>query len=205
MANDYIVKDISLAAFGRKELDIAETEMPGLMALRAEYGESKPLSGSRIVGSLHMTIQTAVLIETLVVLGADVRWASCNIFSTQDHAAAAIAESGTPVFAIKGQSLEEHWDYLDKSFQFPEGPNLILDDGGDATLYILLGARAEAGEDVISVPTSEEEIAIKAIPRLVHQDARPDQGRLRGNHHRRAPSVRSGEARPAALPCDQRE
>ncbi len=157
MANDYIVKDISLAAFGRKELDIAETEMPGLMALRAEYGESKPLSGSRIVGSLHMTIQTAVLIETLVVLGADVRWASCNIFSTQDHAAAAIAESGTPVFAIKGQSLEEHWDYLDKSFQFPEGPNLILDDGGDATLYILLGARAEAGEDVISVPTSEEE------------------------------------------------
>ena len=162
MANDYIVKDISLAAYGRKELDIAETEMPGLMALRAEYGDSKPLSGSRIVGSLHMTIQTAVLIETLVALGADVRWASCNIFSTQDHAAAAIAEGGTPVFAIKGQSLEEHWDYLDKSFQFPDGPNLILDDGGDATLYILLGARAEAGEDVIPVPTSEEEVAIKA-------------------------------------------
>ena len=162
MANDYIVKDISLAAYGRKELDIAETEMPGLMALRAEYGDSKPLSGSRIVGSLHMTIQTAVLIETLVALGADVRWASCNIFSTQDHAAEAIAEGGTPVFAIKGQSLEEHWDYLDKSFQFPDGPNLILDDGGDATLYILLGARAEAGEDVIPVPTSEEEVAIKA-------------------------------------------
>ena len=162
MANDYIVKDISLAAYGRKELDIAETEMPGLMALRAEYGDSKPLSGSRIVGSLHMTIQTAVLIETLVALGANVRWASCNIFSTQDHAAAAIAEGGTPVFAIKGQSLEEHWDYLDKSFQFPDGPNLILDDGGDATLYILLGARAEAGEDVIPVPTSEEEVAIKA-------------------------------------------
>ncbi len=162
MANDYIVKDISLAAYGRKELDIAETEMPGLMALRAEYGDSKPLSGSRIVGSLHMTIQTAVLIETLVALGADVRWASCNIFSTQDHAAAAIAEGGTPVFAIKGQSLEEHWDYLDKSFQFPDGPNLILDDGGDATLYILLGARAEAGEDVIPVPSSEEEVAIKA-------------------------------------------
>jgi adenosylhomocysteinase len=161
MANDYIVKDINLAAFGRKELDIAETEMPGLMALRAEYGDSKPLKGARIVGSLHMTIQTAVLIETLVDLGADVRWASCNIFSTQDHAAAAIAAGGTPVFAIKGQSLEEHWDYLDKSFMFPEGPNLILDDGGDATLYVLLGARMEAGEDILAVPTSEEEEVIK--------------------------------------------
>ncbi|WP_187428499.1 Adenosylhomocysteinase [Roseobacter fucihabitans] len=162
MANDYIVKDIALAEYGRKELNIAETEMPGLMALREEYGDSKPLKGSRIVGSLHMTIQTAVLIETLVVLGADVRWASCNIFSTQDHAAAAIAAGGTPVFAIKGQSLEEHWDYLDKSFMFDEGPNLILDDGGDATLYILLGARAEAGEEIIPVPGSEEEVAIKA-------------------------------------------
>ena len=163
MAHDYIVKDINLAAYGRKELDIAETEMPGLMALRDEYGESKPLKGSRIVGSLHMTIQTAVLIETLVALGADVRWASCNIFSTQDHAAAAIAESGVPVFAIKGQSLVEHWDYLDKSFMFPEGPNLILDDGGDATLYILLGARVENGEDdLIAIPKSEEEEAIFA-------------------------------------------
>ena len=162
MANDYIVKDIALAAFGRKELDIAETEMPGLMACRAEYGESKPLKGARIVGSLHMTIQTAVLIETLVALGADVRWASCNIFSTQDHAAAAIAAGGTPVFAIKGQTLEEHWDYLDKSFMFPEGANMILDDGGDATLYVLLGARAEAGEDIIPVPQSEEEVVIKA-------------------------------------------
>ncbi len=161
MATDYIVKDISLADFGRKELDIAETEMPGLMALRAEYGEAKPLKGARIVGSLHMTIQTACLIETLVALGADVRWASCNIFSTQDHAAAAIAESGVPVFAIKGQSLEEHWDYLDKSFLFPEGPNMILDDGGDATLYVLLGAKAEAGED-LGVATSEEEEAIHA-------------------------------------------
>ena len=161
MAKDYIVKDISLAAFGRKELDIAETEMPGLMALREEFGESQPLKGARIVGSLHMTIQTACLIETLVALGADVRWASCNIFSTQDHAAAVIAEAGVPVFAIKGQTLTEHWDYLDKSFLFEEGPNLILDDGGDATLYILLGARAEAGEDVIAVPTSEEEEAIK--------------------------------------------
>jgi len=163
MSNDYIVKDISLAEFGRKELDIAETEMPGLMSLRDEFGDSKPLKGSRIVGSLHMTIQTAVLIETLVALGADVRWASCNIFSTQDHAAAAIAASGVPVFAIKGQSLGEHWDYLDRSFQFPEGANLILDDGGDATLYVLLGARVEAGEtDLIETPTSEEEIAVFA-------------------------------------------
>ncbi|CUH85439.1 adenosylhomocysteinase [Thalassovita mediterranea] len=162
MANDYIVKDISLADFGRKELDIAETEMPGLMALREEYGEEKPLKGARIVGSLHMTIQTACLIETLVALGADVRWASCNIFSTQDHAAAAIAAADIPVFAIKGQSLEEHWDYLDKSFMFAEGPNMILDDGGDATLYVLLGARAEAGEDIIPVPQSEEEAVIKA-------------------------------------------
>ncbi|MEN8894610.1 MAG: adenosylhomocysteinase [Yoonia sp.] len=162
MATDYIVKDIALAGFGRKELDIAETEMPGLMSCREEFGTSKPLKGARIVGSLHMTIQTAVLIETLVELGADVRWASCNIFSTQDHAAAAIAEAGVPVFAIKGQSLEEHWDYLDKSFAFPEGANMILDDGGDATLYILLGARMEAGEDVLAVPTSEEEEVIKA-------------------------------------------
>lgn len=166
MANDYIVKDISLADYGRKELDIAETEMPGLIACREEFGESKPLKGARIVGSLHMTIQTAVLIETLVELGADVRWASCNIYSTQDHAAAAIAAGGTPVFAIKGQTLEEHWDYLDKSFMFPEdengvGANMILDDGGDATLYVLLGARAEAGEDIIPVPQSEEEEVIK--------------------------------------------
>ncbi|MDA8906823.1 adenosylhomocysteinase [Planktomarina temperata] len=160
---NYIIKDISLAELGRKELDIAETEMPGLMALREEFGQTQPLKGSRIVGSLHMTIQTAVLIETLVALGADVRWASCNIYSTQDHAAAAIAESGVPVFAIKGQTLEEHWDYLDRSFQFPEGANLILDDGGDATLYVLIGARVEAGEtDLIEVPTSEEEIAVFA-------------------------------------------
>ena len=162
MAADYIVKDIALAGYGRKELDIAETEMPGLMACRAEFGESQPLKGARIVGSLHMTIQTAVLIETLTALGADVRWASCNIFSTQDHAAAAIAAGGTPVFAVKGQTLEEHWDYLDRSFQFPEGANMILDDGGDATLYVLLGARAEAGEDILPVPSSEEEEVIKA-------------------------------------------
>ena len=161
MPLDYVVRDISLAGYGRRELDIAETEMPGLMALREEYGGDKPLTGARIVGSLHMTIQTAVLIETLLALGADVRWASCNVFSTQDHAAAAIAEGGTPVFAIKGQSLEEHWDYLDRSFQFPDGPNMILDDGGDATLYVLLGARMEAGEEP-GVATSEEEEVIQA-------------------------------------------
>ncbi|MEM0923961.1 MAG: adenosylhomocysteinase [Pseudomonadota bacterium] len=159
---EYAIKDISLADFGRKELDIAETEMPGLMACREEFGTAKPLAGARIVGSLHMTIQTGVLIETLVALGADVRWASCNIFSTQDHAAAAIAEAGVPVFAVKGQTLEEHWDYLDKSFMFPEGANMILDDGGDATLYVLLGARAEAGEEIIPVPSSDEEVVIKA-------------------------------------------
>jgi len=156
---DYIVADISLADFGRKELDIAETEMPGLMSCRSEFGESQPLKGARISGSLHMTIQTAVLIETLQVLGADIRWASCNIFSTQDHAAAAIAAAGIPVFAVKGESLTEYWEYTDKIFQWTDGgySNMILDDGGDATMYILLGARAEAGEDVLSNPGSEEE------------------------------------------------
>lgn len=164
MPTDYIVKDIALADFGRKELNIAETEMPGLMALRKEYGESKPLKGARIAGSLHMTIQTGVLIETLTALGAEVRWASCNIFSTQDHAAAAIAKSGVPVFAIKGETLEEYWDYADRIFMFEEGgANLILDDGGDATMYILIGARVEAGETgLIEVPTSEEETALFA-------------------------------------------
>ncbi|WCR04741.1 adenosylhomocysteinase [Paracoccus saliphilus] len=160
---DCVIRDISLADYGRRELDIAETEMPGLMALRAEYGAAQPLKGARIAGSLHMTIQTAVLIETLVALGAEVRWASCNIFSTQDHAAAAIAAGGTPVFAIKGETLEEYWDYCDRIFLFEEGANLILDDGGDATLYILLGARVEAGEtDLIETPTSEEEEALFA-------------------------------------------
>jgi adenosylhomocysteinase len=161
LVTDYIVKDISLADFGRKEIAIAETEMPGLMALRAEYGAAQPLKGARVAGSLHMTIQTAVLIETLRALGADVRWASCNIYSTQDHAAAAIAAGGTPVFAIKGETLEDYWDYTDRIFQFGgEGGtcNMILDDGGDATLYILLGARVEAGETgLIANPGSEEE------------------------------------------------
>ena len=159
-----IIRDIALADFGRKELDIAETEMPGLMALRAEYGTAKPLAGARIAGSLHMTIQTGVLIETLAALGADVRWASCNIYSTQDHAAAAIAATGVPVFAVKGETLAEYWSYTDRIFQFPAGPaNMILDDGGDATLYILLGARVEAGEtDLIAAPQSEEEEALFA-------------------------------------------
>jgi len=161
---DYIVKDIALAAFGRKELDIAETEMPGLMAIREQYGPKQPLKGARIAGSLHMTVQTAMLIETLKALGADVRWASCNIYSTQDHAAAVIAAGGTPVFAVKGESLEEYWSYTDRIFNFAEGTaNLILDDGGDATLYVLLGARVEAGEaGLIEAPTSEEETALFA-------------------------------------------
>ncbi|OLP54043.1 adenosylhomocysteinase [Rhizobium rhizosphaerae] len=157
--HDYLVADIGLADFGRKEIAIAETEMPGLMACREEFGATKPLKGARISGSLHMTIQTAVLIETLVALGADVRWASCNIYSTQDHAAAAIAASGVPVYAVKGETLEEYWTYTDQIFQWADGglSNMILDDGGDATMYILLGARAEAGEDVLSTPGSEEE------------------------------------------------
>ncbi len=156
---DYIVADIGQAEFGRTEIQIAETEMPGLMSCREEFGAAKPLKGARISGSLHMTIQTAVLIETLQALGAEVRWASCNIFSTQDHAAAAIAATGTPVFAVKGETLEEYWSYTDAIFQWPDGQpsNMILDDGGDATMYILIGARAEAGEDVLSNPGSEEE------------------------------------------------
>jgi len=156
---DYVVKDIGLAEFGRKEIQIAETEMPGLMACREEFGPKQPLKGARITGSLHMTVQTAVLIETLKALGADVRWASCNIFSTQDHAAAAIAAAGVPVFAVKGETLPDYWTYTDRIFQWPDGQptNMILDDGGDATMYILLGARAEEGEDVLKDPGSEEE------------------------------------------------
>ncbi|WP_348676001.1 adenosylhomocysteinase [uncultured Abyssibacter sp.] len=158
-ATDYHVADINLAAFGRKEIAIAETEMPGLMATRDEYAGSQPLKGARIAGSLHMTIQTAVLIETLKALGADVRWASCNIYSTQDHAAAAIAAGGTPVFAYKGETLEEYWNYTHKIFEWADGgtPNMILDDGGDATLLIDLGARAEDDPSLIANPESEEE------------------------------------------------
>ena len=164
MSTDYIVADLGLADWGRKELSIAETEMPGLMALRDEFGAARPLQGARVAGCLHMTVQTAVLIETLVALGADVRWASCNIFSTQDQAAAAIAAAGVPVFAKKGETLAEYWEYVDRIFDWADGgtANMILDDGGDATMYILLGARAEAGEDVLASPASEEEEFLKA-------------------------------------------
>jgi adenosylhomocysteinase len=156
---DYVVKDIGLAEWGAKEIAIAETEMPGLMATREEFGPAQPLRGARIAGSLHMTIQTAVLIETLKALGADVRWASCNIYSTQDHAAAAIAAASTPVFAIKGESLEEYWDYTHRIFEWPNGagPNMILDDGGDATLLLHLGMQAESDPAVIAEPGNEEE------------------------------------------------
>ena len=163
---DYIVKDIALADFGRKELSIAESEMPGLMATREEYGPKQPLKGARIAGSLHMTIQTGVLIETLKALGADVRWVSCNIYSTQDHAAAAIAAAGTPVFAIKGETLVEYWDYTAKLFDWHGGgyPNMILDDGGDATLFIHLGVRAEKGDTAFleKAGSEEEEISVRA-------------------------------------------
>src|ERR1700689_1522825 len=167
-AADYVVKDIGLAEWGRKEISIAETEMPGLMSTRAEFGPTQPLRGARISGSLHMTIQTAVLIETLTALGADVRWASCNIYSTQDHAAAAIAAGGTPVFAVKGESLTEYWDYTHRIFEWADGgySNMILDDGGDATLLLHLGAKAEKDASLIAKPGNEEEeilfAAIKA-------------------------------------------
>ena len=165
---DYVIADINLAAFGRKEIAIAETEMPGLMAIRQEYAKAQPLKGARITGSLHMTIQTAVLIETLKDLGADVRWASCNIYSTQDHAAAAIAAGGTPVFAVKGETLVEYWDYTHRIFEWTDGgySNMILDDGGDATLLLHLGTKAESDLSVLNSPSSEEEVilfsAIKA-------------------------------------------
>ena len=168
-SNDYVVKDISLAEFGRKELNIAETEMPGLMSTRAEYGASKPLKGARIAGSLHMTIQTAVLIETLAELGADIRWASCNIYSTQDHAAAAIAARGIPVFAIKGESLKDYWEYTRKILEWSDGgtPNMILDDGGDATLFVHLGNACETGDKAalasLEKPNGEEEEILFAL------------------------------------------
>ena len=166
---DYAVKDLSLAGFGRAEINIAETEMPGLMALRSEFGGTKPLRGARITGSLHMTIQTAVLIETLVDLGADVRWATCNIFSTQDHAAAAIAARGIPVFAIKGESLQDYWDYVVRIFDWgtDETCNMILDDGGDATMFALWGARVEAGEPLFTPSNEEEEIFCAVLKRFL--------------------------------------
>jgi adenosylhomocysteinase len=164
---DYRVADMSLAEWGRKEMVIAESEMPGLMAVRQEFGQDRPLRGARIAGSLHMTIQTAMLIDTLKALGADVRWASCNIFSTQDHAAAYVAATGTPVFAYKGESLEEYWEFTHRIFEWPNGQlaNMILDDGGDATLLLMLGARAEQDASVIAKPTNEEETALYAAIR----------------------------------------
>ncbi|MCL5060057.1 MAG: adenosylhomocysteinase, partial [Candidatus Thermoplasmatota archaeon] len=166
---DFVVADLALADWGRKEIRIAETEMPGLMAIREEFAASQPLKGARITGSLHMTIQTAVLIETLTALGAEVRWASCNIFSTQDHAAAAIAADGVPVFAVKGESLTDYWDYTHRIFEWADGgdgstmySNMILDDGGDATLLLHLGARAEQDISVLANPTSEEERVLYA-------------------------------------------
>src|SRR3954471_18591425 len=159
--NDFVIADIKLAEWGRKELNIAETEMPGLMAIREEFAKTQPLKGARIAGSLHMTIQTAVLIETLQALGAQVRWASCNIYSTQDHAAAAIAVKGTPVFAVKGETLKEYWEYTHQIFQWPgEQANMILDDGGDATLLLHLGTKAETNASLLDKPTSEEEIEL---------------------------------------------
>ncbi|MEY4756749.1 MAG: hypothetical protein RJA34_1647 [Pseudomonadota bacterium] len=177
-SNDYIIADLGLADWGRKELNIAQTEMPGLMAIREEFAAAQPLKGARITGSLHMTIQTGVLIETLQALGADVRWASCNIFSTQDHAAAAIAAKGTPVFAIKGESLADYWDYTHRIFEFSgakgtpeEGPNMILDDGGDATLLMHLGTRAETDASLLANPGSEEETCLfNAIKAKLAQD-----------------------------------
>ena len=168
--SDYVVKDIGLADFGRKEISIAETEMPGLMATRQEFGKAQPLKGARIAGSLHMTIQTAVLIETLTALGADVRWVSCNIYSTQDHAAAAIAAGGTPVFAVKGESLKDYWDYTLRLFEWGDGgmPNMILDDGGDATMFVHLGVRAEAGDvKLLDTASSEEEEILFALIKKV--------------------------------------
>ncbi|MEY9190427.1 adenosylhomocysteinase [Bradyrhizobium ottawaense] len=198
---DYIVKDISLADFGRKELSLAETEMPGLMATREEYGPKQPLKGARIAGSLHMTIQTGVLIETLAALGADIRWVSCNIYSTQDHAAAAIAAAGIPVFAVKGETLTEYWDYTAKLFDWHGGghPNMILDDGGDATMYVHLGLRAENGDAAFldkpgfgrrgSLLRAAEEAAQGKAQGLLRRDRQEHQGRVRRDHHGRASSL----------------
>ncbi|MDA0824161.1 MAG: adenosylhomocysteinase [Proteobacteria bacterium] len=185
-AKDFVVGDLSLADFGRKEIDLAEHEMPGLMAMRAEFGKSKPLTGARITGSLHMTIQTAVLIETLEALGAKVRWASCNIFSTQDHAAAAIAKSGTPVFAVKGESLEEYWEYTDRILDWGDGkgPNMILDDGGDATMFVQLGYKAEENPAILNKkPDNPEEAAFyNQLKKSLKRDPQ--------RFHRIAPEIR---------------
>ncbi len=213
---DYKVADITLADWGRKELDIAEHEMPGLMSIRKKYAAAKPLNGVRVTGSLHMTIQTAVLIETLKDIGADVRWASCNIFSTQDHAAAAIAVTGTPVFAWKGETLEEYWDCTLDAVTFPggKGPELVVDDGGDVTLLLHKGYEMEQGSDWVNTASgSHEEQVIKNLLKrtairtsglLDHRDEGLAR-RFRGNHHRRASSVSDDGSRRSARACHQRQ
>jgi adenosylhomocysteinase len=217
LEKDYVIADIGLAEFGRAEIAIAETEMPGLMALREEFGASQPLKGARITGSLHMTIQTAVLIETLVALGAEVRWATCNIFSTQDHAAAAIAAAGIPVFAVKGESLADYWDYVGSIFDWDNDgsgktANMILDDGGDATMFALWGARVEAGEKLFEPSNAEEHEFVRALnaflkakPGYLTDERQEHQGCLRGNHHRRPSPLSHRQGRQAAFPGDQRE
>ena len=216
VAKDYVVKDIGLAEWGRKELTIAEIEMPGLMATREEYGPKKPLKGARIAGSLHMTIQTGVLIETLTALGADVRWASCNIYSTQDHAAAAVAANGVPVFAIKGESLKDYWDYQLKIFDWHDGgtPNMILDDGGDATLLIHLGAARREGRHQVPRQRDQrgrgsavrrDQEAAEGQARLLRRVRQEHPRRHRRDHHRRASALRDAEEGHAAVAGDQRQ
>ena len=209
-SKDFHVKDMSLAEWGRKEMDIAETEMPGLMAVRENTARSSRSRARAIAGCLHMTIQTAVLIESLQALGAEVRWASCNIFSTQDHAAAAIAARGTPVFAVKGETLDEYWEYVDRILEWPGGQtaNMILDDGGDATLIVQLGAEAETNPAVLSNPHSEEEASLfKTIKARLASDARlvlegkgEHQRRIRGNDHGCASALSDGKEGRAVLP-----
>jgi adenosylhomocysteinase len=216
VAKEYVVADLKLAEFGRKEINMAEDEMPGLMSIREEFKGKKPLKGARVAGCLHMTIQTAVLIETLKVLGADVRWSSCNIYSTQDHAAAAIAASGTPVFAIKGETLEDYWEYVYKTAQWGDGgvPNMILDDGGDLTMLIILGARGrsrqgrlpqEAGQRGGDHLLRAHQAHPEGEPGLPDEVPRRRQGRLRGDHHRRASPLRDRQGRPPAVPGHQRQ
>ena len=214
---DHKVADIGLAEFGRKEITLAEHEMPGLMRTREEFADAQPLAGARITGSLHMTIQTAVLIETLVALGAEVRWASCNIFSTQDHAAAAIAAAGIPVFAWKGETLEEYWWCTEQALTWPDadGPNMILDDGGDATLLVHKGVEFEARRGgsrpavgrLGGVPDHprDAERSLEADPQRFTQDGRRDHGRDRGDDHRRPPALPVRRDRRPAVPGDQRQ
>jgi len=207
---EFRVADLALAPWGRREIAIAETEMPGLMAIREDYQAARPLQGARIAGSLHMTIQTAVLIETLKALGAEVRWASCNIYSTQDHAAAAIAAGGTPVFAYKGESLDDYWAFTHEIFRFKEGaPNMILDDGGDATLLVHLGARAEQDPAVLDHPGSEEEVALfGAVRKRLAQDPgwySRQLASIRGGSPRRPPPGCTGSTRwPPGANCGSR-